>query len=76
MVGAVAAEGASSAMSQTPDLARLALVLCTLTTTLYMTASHFDKTELRVIVGIFLTAAGVEGVTGMFWKKRVKSQSE
>lgn len=81
MVGAVAAEGASSAMSQTPDypgwsLARLVLVMCTLTTTLYMTASHFDKTELRVIVGIFLTAAGVEGVTGMFWKKRVKSQSE
>lgn len=78
MAGAAVAEGASSALSKSPDypaigLARLVLVMLTLTTTLYMTATHFDKTELRVIVGLFLTAAGAEGVTGMFWKKRIKS---
>lgn len=78
MVGAAVAEGASSALSKSPDypaigLARLALVMLTLTTTLYMTAKNFDKTELHVIVGLFLTAAGAEGITGMFWKKRVNS---
>ena len=78
MAGAAAAEGASSALSNSADypsigLARLALVMMTLTATLYMTATNFDKTELRVIVGLFLTAAGAEGITGMFWKKRVKS---
>lgn len=78
MTGAATAEGASSALSKSPDypgigLARLVLVMMTLTATLYMTATNFDKTELRVIVGLFLTAAGAEGVTGMFWKKRVKS---
>ena len=81
MAGAAVAEGASSALSKSPDypgvgLARLVLVMLTLTTTLYMTATHFDKTELRVIVGLFLTAAGAEGVTGMFWKKRVKSATQ
>lgn len=78
MAGAAVAEGASSALSKSPDypavgLARLVLVMLTLTATLYMTATNFDKTELRVIVGLFLTAAGAEGVTGMFWKKRIKS---
>jgi len=81
MTGAAAAEGASSALSKSPDypavgLARIVLVMLTLTATLYMTATNFDKTELRVIVGLFLTAAGAEGVTGMFWKKRVKSATE
>lgn len=81
MAGAAVAEGASSALSKSPDypaigLARLVLVMLTLTATLYMTATNFDKTELRVIVGLFLTAAGAEGVTGMFWKKRVKSSTE
>ena len=34
-----------------------------LTVTLWLNASHFDETELRTIITMFLVAAGAEGIS-------------
>lgn len=42
-------------------LARLLILMVTLSFVLWLNASHFDETELRSIIWVFLAAAGVEG---------------
>jgi len=43
------------------SLIRLFLLMSTLCVVLYLEASHFDVTELRSIVWVFIGAAGIEG---------------
>lgn len=43
-------------------LLKLAILMATLTGILYVTANHFDASELKTIVSYFLAAAGIEGL--------------
>lgn len=74
MTGAVSVEGVSGVFGKAPNhpvwgFSRLVFVMITLIYTLYMTASHFDKTELNTIIALFLVAAGVEGTSGLINKQ-------
>ena len=51
------------------SLARLVVLMVTLTVTLMLTASQFDGTEIRTIVVTFVAGAGVEGV-GQFLRSK------
>lgn len=42
------------------SLARLLILMVTLSFVLWLNASHFDETEVRTIIWVFLAAAGVE----------------
>jgi hypothetical protein len=57
-------------------LARLTAYLLALVAILYANASHFDVTELRTIIGMFLFGASAEGATRFFAKKREQSVKE
>jgi predicted RND superfamily exporter protein len=43
------------------SLSRLTVVMIALVSTLWLNASHFDETEIRTIITMFLVAAGAEG---------------
>jgi hypothetical protein len=78
MVSGASAEGASAAFGKPANhpawgFARLVAVMVTLITTLYMTATNFDDTEVQSIVILFLVAAGVESVTGIVRKFQNKA---
>lgn len=49
-------------------LIRLGIIMATLVTTLWLTASKFDGTEIRTIVVVFLAAVSVEGA-GVFLRR-------
>jgi hypothetical protein len=51
------------------SLIRLTILMGTLTLILWFTASKFDYTEIRTICGMFIAAAGLEGL-GMFLPRR------
>lgn len=40
---------------------RLVVLMLALTITLWLNAQHFDETELRTIIWMFIGAAGIEG---------------
>jgi len=44
--------------------------MVTMTLLLWLNASHFDWTEIKSIIGIFLFAAGTEGVMGRLNKDK------
>lgn len=51
---------------------RLAVMMSALTAVLYFTAQHFDETELRTLIGMFLAgslAEGLPALIGRFTKK-------
>jgi hypothetical protein len=45
-------------------IARLFIFMLALVCVLYLNASHFDVTEIKTIITMFIIAAGAEGVTG------------
>lgn len=45
-------------------IARLLIVMTALVVTLWLNASHFDETELKTIITMFIIAASAEGATG------------
>lgn len=45
------------------SLARLVVTMVALVTTLWLNASHFDETEIKTLITMFLVAASAEGVT-------------
>lgn len=47
-------------------IVRMALILATLVVVLWLNASHFDDTEIRTIVTMFLALLGAEGLTKTF----------
>lgn len=49
---------------------RMALILLTLIVVLWMNASHFDETEIKTILTMFLALLGAEGVSKMFAGKQ------
>ena len=57
------------------SIARLFIVMVSLCFTLYVNASHFDETELKTIITMFLVAAGAEGVSS-FLTGRVNGEKE
>ena len=48
---------------------RLAVLMLSLLSILYFTATHFDETEVKTLVGAFLTAGSVEGLSAFLTKK-------
>lgn len=50
-------------------LAHLIIVLLTLTFVLWMNADHFDDTEIKTVMTMFIALAGYQGVTEIFRKK-------
>lgn len=50
-------------------IVRQAIFLMALIAILYMNASHFDVTEIRTIITMFLVGAGAESLPGMFGRK-------
>jgi hypothetical protein len=45
---------------------RMALILGTLIFVLWMNASHFDDTEIKTILTMFLALLGAEGISKAF----------
>ena len=43
------------------SLIRLLILMATLSFVLWLNASHFDETELKSIIWVFMAAVGVEG---------------
>jgi len=43
-------------------IVRMALILGTLVVVLWMNASHFDETEIKTILTMFLALLGAEGL--------------
>ena len=52
------------------SLLRLVILMLSLCIILYINAIHFDETELRSIVLLFIVAAGVDVVGYAFSKKQ------
>lgn len=48
---------------------RMTLILGTLILVLYMNASHFDDTEIKTILTMFLALLGAEGIVKTFAPK-------
>ena len=81
MVGGATTEGISSAFGKPANhpvwgFARLVMVMITLSATLFMTATHFDKTEVQSIILLFLVAAGVESATGIVRSIQKKQENK
>ena len=51
-------------------LARLVVMMATLTAVLMMTANNFDSTEIKAIIAMFVAAASVEGISAAVKKVR------
>lgn len=49
---------------------RLAILMVSMVIALWLNATHFDKTEMRSIITVFLAAAGAEGVGQFFTRKQ------
>lgn len=47
------------------SLCRLAILMVSLVLVLWMNASHFDVTEIRTIITMFIVAASAEGATSL-----------
>ena len=78
MIGGASVEGASAAFGKPANhpvwgFARLVVVMLTLSITLFLTATNFDKTEVQAIIILFLVAAGVESTTGIVRKFQNKA---
>jgi len=79
MIGGASIEGASTAFGKPANhpvwgFARLVVVMLTLSITLFLTASNFDKTEVQTIIITFLVAAGVESATSIVRKFQSKAE--
>lgn len=48
---------------------RMGIILVALILILWLNAEHFDVTEIRTIISMFLALLGAEGVSKIFQKK-------
>lgn len=51
-------------------LIRTVVVLIVLALVLWMNASHFDETEIKTVITMFIAILGAEGVTNAFSKAK------
>lgn len=51
------------------SLIRLLILMIAMCVILYINATHFDITEIRSIIGIFIAAASAEGISQFFKKE-------
>lgn len=58
------------------SLARLIVLMIALVITLWLNASHFDETELRSIITMFIAASGVEGISQFFARRGGDSSTQ
>ena len=58
------------------SIIRLTIVMVALVCVLYMNASHFDETEIKTIITMFLIAASAEGVTQFFAQFKLTKKDE
>ena len=49
-------------------LVRTAVILVVLLLVLWLNAEHFDETEIRTVITMFIAILGAEGVTNAFSK--------